>query len=1053
MTEKNIKATRYSTEHGAITGRNQECFANRSIYCNNSDTWIMAGDKPLVRFGKGRRVLGALEIGMETTKGVKLIYDCDDITFRYKAGLVTWEVRDSSFEGDIMLAVGAPEHSDAMIVRLSASQPLSLRWRYGGLAYIEGGNWSIDPAVEPEWRSMAFNEALCDHNAVMVVDERFAITNYKMWEGQNCKQVVGMCSAPGYQVQGDPNPYVAGSITEVPDDIYWGFYLVDEVLPARDLAIDLTAAFKSAVTRSEYLSSRVAAHTPEPLLDTLVGVVAGEVDGAWYPPFNVHSTLSWNSPYLGWCNRFGNTYCGWHDRLLAEVAHYAPLQVTDDTKRGMMNDPARKLTVAHPDSRFYGLGHVNAHQYFYDMQSQFFDQAIHGWYATGDETLKEILRPALELHTRWMDDCFDPDQDGIYESYINSWPTDSVWYNGGGSPEETCYALRAHQAAMEMALLDGDTACAERHQRIVERIKKGFIDLLWIADKGYAGKYREQGGHKRLHENPWTYAIFLPIDVGLLDPQQSVQSLYYTQWALENVRMPYGGRKVWMSNWVPSIWSVREFTPGENFQLAYAYFKAGFPEEGYDILKGTMVSAGYDTLYPGRISSEGGSLFYRAVVEGLFGYLPDYPHGKVVLAPQLPAYWEHAAINSPDFALAYDKSGNTITLDFSLAQAAAVTINLPVYSARILSVQGCEEYRVLPHFGRQIVQIDTGKVDHGRLIIETAQPVGLIQPITLQAAPLGTITLAARGRITAIYDPQGITLSHDILDGQSMVKLADKSGYHVLFADMELDGAAYKQIFYLELAKTADELVYEAKLHCTIPDEPRWQQVDISTYLNGDIRTIYQQRYLSPRPATISARIGSDGYSPWTFTFWGNEAPEITLDQVPGLLNADSEITSPSGVPFTWPVGANNIAFTSLWDNWPDKVTVPVDSCGQAIWLHLCGTTNPMQCGISNAVVRFVYADGVEEQLQLINPDNFWSLCPLYAQATAKGQGSHTDYSYEFDSFCLPKTPPETIQLGENCRSVVACFTLRPGVQLKSVTLEALSQEVVIGLMGMTLLE
>lgn len=75
------------------------------------------------------------------------------------------------------------------------------------------------------------------------------------------------------------------------------------------------------------------------------------------------------------------------------------------------------------------------------MQSQFFDQAIHGWRSTGDEELGRLLYPALELHTKWQDECFDPDEDGLYESYINTWQTDSVWYSGGGSAEETAMPI------------------------------------------------------------------------------------------------------------------------------------------------------------------------------------------------------------------------------------------------------------------------------------------------------------------------------------------------------------------------------------------------------------------------------------------------------------------------------------------------------------------------------------------------------------------------------------------------------------------------------------
>jgi hypothetical protein len=44
------------------------------------------------------------------------------------------------------------------------------------------------------------------------------------------------------------------------------------------------------------------------------------------------------------------------------------------------------------------------------------------------------------------------------------------------------------------------------------------------------------------------------------------------------------------------------------------------------------------------------------------------------------------------------------------------------------------------------------------------------------------------------------------------------------------------------------------------------------------------------------------------------------------------------------------------------------------------------------------------------------------------------------------------VQLGINCRAMVLNRKLRPGVKLESVTLETLSQEVVIGLMGVSLM-
>jgi hypothetical protein len=45
------------------------------------------------------------------------------------------------------------------------------------------------------------------------------------------------------------------------------------------------------------------------------------------------------------------------------------------------------------------------------------------------------------------------------------------------------------------------------------------------------------------------------------------------------------------------------------------------------------------------------------------------------------------------------------------------------------------------------------------------------------------------------------------------------------------------------------------------------------------------------------------------------------------------------------------------------------------------------------------------------------------------------------------------VQLGNNCRANLLGWRLRPGVALESVTLETLSQQVVIGLMGVTVMD
>jgi hypothetical protein len=185
-----------------------------------------------------------------------------------------------------------------------------------------------------------------------------------------------------------------------------------------------------------------------------------------------------------------------------------------------------------------------------------------------------------------------------------------------------------------------------------------------------------------------------------------------------------------------------------------------------------------------------------------------------------------------------------------------------------------------------------------------------------------------------------------------------------------------------------------------------------------------------------------DGYSAWTFPYWKEPVPTIDLSNLDQLGDSHGRILTPQNVPFRRFAADRNIAFTSLWDNWPRSVTVPVGQSADLAWLLVCGSTFPMQTRIANAEIRFRYSGGEEEKLELIPPENFWTLSPWGGE----------DYNYELDAFCLPKQPPPAVHLGRNCRAMVLSWKLRPGVELKEVTLETLSQDVVIGLMGVSLM-
>ncbi len=758
----------------------------------------------------------------------------------------------------------------------------------------------------------------------------------------------------------------------------------------------------------------------------------------------------------------GGTAAGWHDRVRAEAAFYCGHQVRSSRNRSGKADPATLLCGPAKDSRFYGRGRIVQDQGPYNMQSQFFNQLVHAWRWTGDAALEKLLRSALELHLEWIRDCFDPDGDGLYESVVNCWPTDSVWYGGGGATEETSYAYGAHGAARELALRAKNRPAALRHENARLRIKQAFHDRLWVKARGHAGLYREQGGLRRLHGDAWLYSIFLPIDSGLVDSREAAASLYYSEWALQNERTPSGGRRVWTSNFVPAIWSVRELWPGDNYHLALAYFQAGLARDGWDVFRGAFQRTVFDDTVPGDFgASLGGTdfgdsthMFARALVEGLFGYAPDYPNQVVRITPQFPEEWRRARLRTPDVSLNYVRRREKITLQVGISRAASWEVRIAVCAREVVSVTAngrSAGWKTEPGFGRTLVCVVLPAGRGATIEVKTRNSAPVFAPVLIGGKRGDRVVLRARGaRISSFSDPQGTLAGVELRGGAASGRLVGAVGFHTVPVRVDFGASPQWRLFRVKI----DEAVRARATAGRPPARARWECIDLGRILNGDIRTIFQQRYLSPRPETVSMRVGSDGYSPWTFVYWNSGPPTITLDRVPAMLEGTDarRLRTPQGVPFAWTSEGRNVAFTSRWDNWPNRVSVRVGRTGAAAWFLVCGSTNPMQCRIANAVLRMRYADGAEETLELVPPVNYWNLCPIRVNFLAPGQENRDDYTAKADAFCLPAVLPQTVQLGANCRAMLLQVPLLPGIVLERVTLETLSAEVVVGLMGLTVM-
>jgi len=217
---------------------------------------------------------------------------------------------------------------------------------------------------------------------------------------------------------------------------------------------------------------------------------------------------------------------------------------------------------------------------------------------------------------------------------------------------------------------------------------------------------------------------------------------------------------------------------------------------------------------------------------------------------------------------------------------------------------------------------------------------------------------------------------------------------------------------------------------------------------------IFKNDYLSPRPQSTTLQIPKQGIGEWCH-------PQLTAEINDSVFRTliRKGVFSVAGVPFRTPAEGENIIYTSLWDNYPDSVVIPLKGRAESAYLLMAGSTNHMQSRIDNGVVTVTYADGSTDTLALRNPDNW---CPIEQDYYIDGKAFKTAGLRPY-RVCL-STGDVSRDLGKALgiqgvygreipggAAQMLRMTLNPEKKLKSLTLRTRSNDVVIGLMAITL--
>ena len=315
--------------------------------------------------------------------------------------------------------------------------------------------------------------------------------------------------------------------------------------------------------------------------------------------------------------------------------------------------------------------------------------------------------------------------------------------------------------------------------------------------------------------------------------------------------------------------------------------------------------------------------------------------------------------------------------------------------------------------------------------------------------------MALPQRILAINDVQDLLdmdvthFSGNILKGRFQNNLP--VGHRTLFVELSQGDMSWWQPVDVEVL--AGKLEIEPSFTHVVSN--RCVPVVLENLFNSSVTDIFRNQYLSPRSPYTTLQLPTQGIGEWCH-------PKMTADIADSGLRskvAGNLLQTSLGVPFRSPAHGRNISFTSLWDNYPNEMEIPLSGKASRAYLLMAGSTNHMQCHIANGVIRIYYTDGTFEELELVNPENW---CPI-----------EQDFFVDDVAFKLEVPRPYRLHLKSGLISdnlerdlgiqgvygrsidggagVLLDLKLNPKKKLKCLTLETLSNDVVIGIMGVTL--
>lgn len=1078
---------------------------NRALYGTHTAFRVEAGDLPefaMYMPGMG----GNLSFYIDDGHVKKLLTDADSIVAVYDPGRMRYTVRDKVFaNGDLQLEILALAKEDGLVLKWKTDRlPSGVKMFavFGGASgktFSRNGDIGADPEA-----SFYRTDSNCLGNRYTPGGNAFLLGYGHSKKGYTSGKLYGISSVAAWRLSDNRSirnrKYVAADTLKFPvvttclnDGRAEGYLLIKNAGSENTAIQNVPAQFDTAVLAADRLRNRISVRTPDPFINCLGGALGMAADAIWESPVYMHGAIAWRMPLNGWRGAYAADAMGWHDRAETYFNAYALSQLDTPSPGVMMPDTALNLARQKEvlGDAVYSAGYIARYPNgkkslnHYDMNLVFIDQLLTHFDYTGDTAYVRKMWPLIKLHLAWEKRNFDVDNDGLYDAYACIWASDALQYSGGDVTHSSAYNYRANKEAARLATIIGEDATL--YEKEAAKIWKAVNGKLWLQNRGHYAEYKDVYGAKNIHPAAGLWTIYHAMESGLPDKFQAYQALKYVDKNIPHIPIRIKtcpNDHLYLlstTDWQPYTWSVNNVALAENLHTALAYWQGGRVNEAYTLWRSALIESMFLSAAPGnfeQLSSYDamrGELYRdfadpigmaaRSLTEGLFGLHPDALSGELYVRPGLPLDWDSASLKTPDIDFNFQRRGLTdlYDIDQHYPRRMSLKLDIPLMHDGVEAVfvnNRKVAYKLLPGLPYPLLEIIVPANDRWYVKIINGNHA-IIHPEYQRSAPApGSIKIDLKTcRLLELKDPQSMLAAYHESHNELSVLFDSATGkkYGTFFIHLQQGMADWWQPVDVDFIQNPIAKIPAIASGKCLP-------VDMSKYFNDKVTHIFRKQYYSPRPDVPTLQLPVQGVGNWCY-------PKVMPDiDEKGLINAVKKnngiLNIGDSIKFALPTDTafNDILFTSLWDCYPHKASVPLQGKARSIALLVTGTTDPMQSQMQNGLVSVQYTDGSSTDFALNNPETWWPI--------------EQDYFENGLAFHLNRPPPIRVHLktgkvykgfapqkdyvsikgfSDRCidggAATVLLFAVDASKRLKSLTIKTTANDVVVGLMAISLIQ